>query len=602
MSRPTVLSLRLYGLLARAFPDEFKNAYGAELLQATEDSIEDIWRHHGLTGLARLLLDIAVRLPAEHLAELWQDIRYGLRMLAASPGFTLVALTSLSLGICAATAAFSKLNATVFRNLPHVTRPEALVALETPVSYPNYLQYREHRELFSASFAYAAPVPFGVILGGQTKRVWGQLVTPDYFSTLGVRTVLGRNFDHGLQQRGGAPEVVVSYRFWQTNLGSNPAAIGSTIRINGHACTVRGVAPADFQGQSPMIFPADLWMPVTVDAALAPELADHALERRNLKMFHVVGRLQQGVSVARVETELDAVTRQLEQEYADPQRNRPGQRVQLVPGRKDRTRSAAGPAPAHCVSHRAGGSGPAACVFQRRQHDAGACRRAPSGDRSSPRPGRQPRAPGPPVAHRKHADRGGSRSLGLDPDALGFALERAAQDAAPHTCQRRNHAGRTGPFLHPDPYTADRTRLRPGTRPASHPAGSHSGPQGGRRRKHPPLPRPQPAQWPGVGAGFRIVDAPAAHRLHGARIPSHQRNRPGLQSHEPLPDLARSHARRLLGRADRGVFPETGGPRQANAGGLCLQPHRDRPDVADGQRQRDVFQHRERRVQFARDP
>jgi hypothetical protein len=119
MSRPTVLSLRLYGLLARAFPDEFKNAYGAELLQATEDSIEDIWRHHGLTGLARLLLDIAVRLPAEHLAELWQDIRYGLRMLAASPGFTLVALTSLSLGICAATGAFSKLNATVFRNLPH---------------------------------------------------------------------------------------------------------------------------------------------------------------------------------------------------------------------------------------------------------------------------------------------------------------------------------------------------------------------------------------------------------------------------------------------------------------------------------------------------
>ena len=121
MSRPTALSLRLYGLLARAFPEEFRNAYGEELLQTTEDSIEDIWRHHGLPGLARLLLDIAVRVPAEHLAELWQDIRYGVRMLAASPGFTLVALTSLSLGICAATAAFSKLNATVFRNLPHVT-------------------------------------------------------------------------------------------------------------------------------------------------------------------------------------------------------------------------------------------------------------------------------------------------------------------------------------------------------------------------------------------------------------------------------------------------------------------------------------------------
>ena len=332
MSRPAVLSLRLYTVLARAFPDEFKNAYGEELLQTTQNSVEDIWRHHGLPGLARLLLDIAIRVPAEHLAELWQDIRYGVRMLAASPGFTLVALTSLSLGICAATGAFSKLNATVFRNLPHVTHPEALVALETPVSYPNYLQYREHRELFSASFAYAAPVPFGVSLGGQTKRVWGHLVTPGYFSTLGVRTVLGRFFDEGLRQRGGAPEVVVSYRFWQTNLGSDPAAVGSTLRINGQPCTVRGVAPADFQGQSPIIFPADLWMPVTVDAAVAPELADHVLERRNVKMFHVVGRLQPGISMGRVETELDAVTRQLEQEYADPQRNRPGRRVQLVPG------------------------------------------------------------------------------------------------------------------------------------------------------------------------------------------------------------------------------------------------------------------------------
>ena len=144
--------------------------------------------------------------------------------------------------------------------------------------------------------------------------------------------MLGRAFDETRQQRGGAPEAVVSYRFWQTQLASDPGAIGSTLRINGHACTVLGVAPPDFLGQSPMIFPADLWMPVTVDAAIAPELAGNALERRNLKMFHVVGRLQPGITTARVETELDAVTRQLEQEYADPQRNRPGQRVQLVPG------------------------------------------------------------------------------------------------------------------------------------------------------------------------------------------------------------------------------------------------------------------------------
>jgi hypothetical protein len=258
VSRAAPFGLSVYRLLARAFPDEFRNAYGEELVQVTEDSIEDVWRHHGLAGLVRLLLDLAVRIPAEHLVELCQDVRYGLRMLAASPGFTLVAVTSLSLGICAATTAFSKLNATVFRNLPHVSHPEALVALESPVSYPDYQQYHEHRELFSASLAYVAPVPFGVAQGGETKRTWGQLVTPDYFSALGVRTVLGRAFDETRRQRGGAPEAVVRYRFWQTRLASDPGAIGRTLRINGHACVVLGVAPPDFLGQSPMIFPADL--------------------------------------------------------------------------------------------------------------------------------------------------------------------------------------------------------------------------------------------------------------------------------------------------------------------------------------------------------
>ena len=94
------------------------------------------------------LLHLTLHVPAGLLTESWRNVRYGLRMLAASPGFTLVALTSLSLGICVATSAFSKLNATVFRNLPQVSHPEALVALETPVSYPNYLQYRDRRDLF----------------------------------------------------------------------------------------------------------------------------------------------------------------------------------------------------------------------------------------------------------------------------------------------------------------------------------------------------------------------------------------------------------------------------------------------------------------------
>lgn len=331
--RPVAMGLRLYRRLAGAFPYEFQSAYGDALLRATEDSIDEIWRRHGVWGLGRLLLDIALRVPAEHLAEFRQDVRYGLRALAASPGFTAVALISLTLGIGVASSAFSEMNGFILRDVPAVSRPGELALLEAPVSYPSYQRYRQRRDLFSASFVYMAPVPFGIAAGGHTERVWGHLVTPSYFATLGVQPLLGRFFG-GQEQPGQAPSAVVSYRFWQNQLAADPNVIGKALRINGQACTVIGVGPKEFLGASPMIYIADLWLPVTADPRVAPELAGRVLERRELLQFHFESRLNPGVSMARAEAELDTVARQMEQSYGEEDKNRKGRRVRVLPAGK----------------------------------------------------------------------------------------------------------------------------------------------------------------------------------------------------------------------------------------------------------------------------
>lgn len=330
--QPVAISLRLYRALARAFPYEFKNAYGEELLQVTEDAIEPIWRRHGLLGLLRLLADIAVRVPVEHLIELRQDISYGLRMLRGSPGFTAVAVISLTLGIGVATAGFSNIHATILSDVPGVAQPGQLVALQAPTSYPYYKRYRELTDLFSSTLAYVAPVPFGVLLGGRTERALGHLVTPSYFSTLGVHPALGRLLSEENEQSGAEPAVVVSYRFWESRLGSDPAIVGRTLRVNGHACTVIGVGPKEFLGASPMIFVADLWLPLSAGERVAPELAGNALERRDRTMFHVVGRLRPGVTALRAEAEMDAVARQLMQSYGEEDKTQKGRLVRLTTG------------------------------------------------------------------------------------------------------------------------------------------------------------------------------------------------------------------------------------------------------------------------------
>jgi predicted permease len=333
-TRPIARSLRLYRALAAAFPHEFRSAYGDEMVHAAEESIESVWRRHGSLGLIRLLLDITIRLPAEYLTEVGRDLRYGVRMLARSPGFTAVAIISLTLGIGVATSAFSEMNGFILHDVPGVSRPGDLVLVQAPVSYPAYKRFRERTDLFSSLTAYMAPVPFGVRVGTRTERIWGHLVSPAYFATLGVRPFLGGTIDEPRERPGQAPSVVISYRFWQDHLGANPSIVGQMLRVNGYACEVIGIGPKDFLGASPMIYQADLWMPAWTDTRAAPELDGNVLEQPDTKNFHVLARLAPGIPAGRAEAALDAITRQLEVDTGEQERNQGGRRVALLPGGK----------------------------------------------------------------------------------------------------------------------------------------------------------------------------------------------------------------------------------------------------------------------------
>ncbi len=316
-SHTTGFVLRLYRKLVRLFPHRFRCAFEREMLKTTEEA--DVWiRRQNPFGLVFLLADIAAQLAAAHLQEWAWDFRYEVRLLMRRPAFAIVAVVSMSLAICAGSAFFSELSGTILRDVPGVARANELVTLQQPVSYPAYRRFRDHKDLFSSTSAYVAPVPFGVSFNGHTERIWGHIVTPAYFSTLGVKAGAGRLLDARDEAAQGAPPIVVSDRFWKNNLGSDPDVIGRAIHINGRLCMIVGVAPKGFRGASPMMFVADLWLPVSAGVGVAPELGDDALERPQLAMFQFIGRRRQGVTPAQIETALDTVLRQMLRDSGHP--------------------------------------------------------------------------------------------------------------------------------------------------------------------------------------------------------------------------------------------------------------------------------------------
>ena len=332
---------RIYRRLAQAFPHEFKLAYGREVMQLGEDVVKEIAKRQGAAGLIRLIADIAIRVPLEYLSEVRGDMRYALRALLKSPGFALVGILSMGLSIGLTTNVYSSKWALLFRDLPAAANAKNLVMLQqsadgdlASVSYYYIEQFREQKSLFAGVAAFETGIPFNVTFQGdlnaKPERVFGQLVSADYFSVLGVEPQRGRVTSAALDRPGDAPVVVISDHFWRSRLNSSPSALGQVLRLNGQIATIVGITPKNFNGAL-SINPSELFVPITASAALAPELAGDVLHEPNAKEFLAMMCLAPGVTMESAEAGLDAITRRLDAEDpSSPMRRDKGRSVALL--------------------------------------------------------------------------------------------------------------------------------------------------------------------------------------------------------------------------------------------------------------------------------
>jgi predicted permease len=262
-----------------------------------------------------------------------RDVRYGARMLWKSPGFTLVAVLSLALGIGANTAIFSLLNTVLLRPLP-VERPEQVVEVYgtlhngvdyTLQSYPNYKEYRDRsKDVFDGVLAYRF-APMSIHHDGRSERVWGYLVSGNYFDVLGIKPVLGRGFTPEEDKTPGAsPVAVMSYGCWQRRFGADPGVVGRSVSLNGRSFTVVGVAPKDFNGTE-IAYAPDLFVPMMMAHEIEP--GSDWLESRGSDNIFVLGRLKPQVTTAQAEEKLQAITLELAREYP---RDNEGRGVKLL--------------------------------------------------------------------------------------------------------------------------------------------------------------------------------------------------------------------------------------------------------------------------------
>ena len=244
---------------------------------------------------------------------LLRDIRYGVRSLLKRPGFTVIALVALALGIGANTAIFSLVNAVLLRPLPFA-EPDRLVWVwgnikgggnRASVAPLDFLDYRQQNSTFE-EFAASMALRFNLTGDGEPERLEASGVTGNYFKALGATPAFGRTFELENEKPGSDQVAVLSYGFWQRRFAGDPGIINKTITLDGKSCAVLGVMPPDFS------FPraADVWVPINFD--IAP-----GMKQRKAHFLRPIGKLKPGVTMAQAQADTDAIARRLEEQYPE---------------------------------------------------------------------------------------------------------------------------------------------------------------------------------------------------------------------------------------------------------------------------------------------
>jgi putative ABC transport system permease protein len=250
--------------------------------------------------------------------QLWQDLRYGARMLIKQPGFTLIAALTLALGIGANTAIFSVINALIL-NPPRIAEADRVASIwrtekdKRSEGYISYLDLQDWRSQSQSFEAIAGYKPNGFILlnDEQAERLQGMRVTANFLSLLKVKPLRGRDFRVEEEKRGAEGVVMISHQFWQNRLGGSEAALTARLDLNGKPFTVIGVLPPGFE------FPL---APKQVELITTIAAEGRNLDERGAKVLRAVGRLRQGVTFTQAQAELTNISANLERQY--PQHNR----------------------------------------------------------------------------------------------------------------------------------------------------------------------------------------------------------------------------------------------------------------------------------------